>query len=299
MEQPLVSFILPCYNHERYVEETIRSVYAQTYKKYEVIVCDDASKDKSPQLLQKLQKEFGFTLILHEQNQGLPRTLNELIPMAQGKYIKLFATDDILEPNYLEVMINEFEKRPEVDVLFSSLILINEEGLEINRWVISDSDNDITYERLSENNCIYAPSAIVKSNIYSRFGLYDEQFKIEDWSMWLKIAQGGGDFKTVKESLVRYRQHQTNASRSIIEDIYIIRKEFKSINFEENLAGNIIREIKAKHNVPLSFLIKVFFNHPKVIAFVLIIELKNFIIKFKRKFNKAGRLTMKLFKKIS
>ena len=79
--QPLVSVIVPCYNHEKYVEKTIESIVNQTYKNIELIVIDDGSKDNSTIILEKLSRQYNF-YYEHQHNIGLPATLNKMIKMA-------------------------------------------------------------------------------------------------------------------------------------------------------------------------------------------------------------------------
>ena len=82
---PLVSVVVPCYNHEKYVKETIESIVNQTYKNIELIVIDDGSKDNSVKVIQELADKYGFTFI-HRPNKGLSATLNEGIRLSKGKY---------------------------------------------------------------------------------------------------------------------------------------------------------------------------------------------------------------------
>lgn len=84
--QPLVSVIIASYNHEKYIEASIASVAAQTYRNVELLVVDDGSSDGSVELLRGLQAKYGFDLRV-QQNQGLSRTLNEAIARARGNLI--------------------------------------------------------------------------------------------------------------------------------------------------------------------------------------------------------------------
>ena len=90
---PLVSVIIPCYNHQNYVEKSLKSVFDQTYKNIEIIVIDDGSKDNSVNILKELQKNNHFILECQE-NMGVCKTLNKAISMSKGKYIAILASDD-------------------------------------------------------------------------------------------------------------------------------------------------------------------------------------------------------------
>lgn len=102
--QPLVSVIIASYNHEKYIEASIASVAAQTYRNVELLVVDDGSSDGSVELLRGLQAKYGFDLRV-QQNQGLSRTLNEAIARARGNLIVPFGSDDIMLPQRLEKQV--------------------------------------------------------------------------------------------------------------------------------------------------------------------------------------------------
>ena len=106
---PLVSVIVPCYNHEKYVEETIESIVNQTYENIELIVIDDGSKDASPQIIEELSKKYNFKFI-HRSNKGLSATLNEGIRLSQGKYISVCASDDKLKLDKIEKQVKFMEE---------------------------------------------------------------------------------------------------------------------------------------------------------------------------------------------
>ena len=94
-EKPLVSVVIPCYNHEKFVQDCIQSVIDQTYENIELIIIDDGSKDNSVKVIQELADKYGFTFI-HRPNKGLSATLNEGIRLSKGKYFSAIASDDIL-----------------------------------------------------------------------------------------------------------------------------------------------------------------------------------------------------------
>lgn len=92
-DQPLVTVIIPSYNHERYISQSIESVVFQSYKNIEIIVIDDGSKDQSVTLINGLADKYGFIVIARE-NRGVAKTLNEGIGLARGKYMSFLASDD-------------------------------------------------------------------------------------------------------------------------------------------------------------------------------------------------------------
>ncbi len=125
--QPLVSVIIASYNHEKYIEASIASVAAQTYRNVELLVVDDGSSDGSVELLRGLQAKYGFDLRV-QQNQGLSRTLNEAIARARGNLIVPFGSDDIMLPQRLEKQVAHMWDKPEVGICAGNIEIIDSNG---------------------------------------------------------------------------------------------------------------------------------------------------------------------------
>ena len=128
---PLVSIVALCYNQERFLEETLDSIKAQTYPNIQLIIMDDCSQDGSVAKIEEWIKKnkVDCKFIAHEKNQGLCRTLNEALEYCDGIYYQAFACDDIMFPDKIERQVREFEKSEEdVMVIFSDGVLIDEYG---------------------------------------------------------------------------------------------------------------------------------------------------------------------------
>ena len=110
MLEPLVSVIIPCYNAEKYIEKSVRSILNQTYCNIEVLIADDASEDSSVDIIEMLKKEDSrIRLIKHQTNKKIVYTLNELIDIATGEYIARMDADDISLPERIEKQIRFME----------------------------------------------------------------------------------------------------------------------------------------------------------------------------------------------
>ena len=107
MNKPLVSVIIPCYNAEKYVEEAIRSIMTQTYSNLEIIVTDDCSSDNTLMILETLAAEDSrIKVIKNEKNLKIVKSLNNMIEVAQGKYIARMDADDISLPERIEKQVS-------------------------------------------------------------------------------------------------------------------------------------------------------------------------------------------------
>ena len=108
-----VSIILGAYNHEKFAEEAVRSIFDQTYRPLELIVFDDASKDGTRSVLNRALERppAGVAVIRldHSANQGLAQSLNEAVAMATSRVIVLAAADDVMQPRRVELTLKEFD----------------------------------------------------------------------------------------------------------------------------------------------------------------------------------------------
>jgi len=192
MDDPLVSIIIPCYNHEKYIEECILSIVNQTYKNIELIVIDDGSKDNSPVILERLQKQYGFFLEI-QSNMGLSKTLNKAIRnYSHGKYIAGSGSDDFLALDRIEKQVRYIEAHPEYVMVCGKVYGVDENSQVIEGFNIIDSVTDpeksLTFESLVESDPIPAMTVMLRKDVWLECGGYNENTIVEDLDMWLKVA---------------------------------------------------------------------------------------------------------------
>lgn len=224
----LVSIIIPCYNHSRYLKDTMEGLLAQDYKEIELLICDDCSPDNSYEILKAyencLNDKFRRVEILkNEVNLGVTKTINKLLSMAKGEYIKIIASDDILMPNAItEYMTFVFEHEG-VDIVISNGDKILDHHC-IHDYVsmgkiyeqIPDIDAPDLLERVYKNNFIFAPGALVKYSVYNKIGFYDENIAIEDFEFWLRaLVTKQVCFSYLDKSLILYRISENSMSSTI------------------------------------------------------------------------------------
>lgn len=212
--QPLVTVIIPSYNHERYIFQSIESVVSQSYKNLEIIVIDDGSKDQSLKIIHDLAGRHGFSVIARE-NRGAARTLNEGIGVAHGKYISFLASDDYYLPRRIEHAVLQLEKSADtVACVYCDGYIINGAGRHIG--LFGDRHPrplmGSTYDNLLVGNWIPGMGVTFKAEVLKQF-MFDERFMIEDHTLFLRM------FKDEKRKLIfyhglgfAYRWHGDNIS---------------------------------------------------------------------------------------
>ena len=210
---PLVSIILPTYNCAAFLSHSIGTILSQTYNSYEIIVIDDGSTDNTKEVLYPFMQRIKY--IRSEQNKGLPTARNIGILPAQGKYIAFIDADDLWLPEKLQTDIEYFETHPEVSMVYSKHINIDEKGDDLggNTKKQLPSGNIFT-QLFSEQNFIITSSVVVRKEVFETTGLFDEQlFNCQDWDMWLRIAF---HFKVagINKPLVKYRHNPHSLSKN-------------------------------------------------------------------------------------
>lgn len=188
---PLVTVIVPCYNHEKYVETCLDSIFRQTYQNIEVIVIDDCSADNSAEVIRNLQQKYDFKFIEHEENWGLTKTLNDVIfNHANGKYIKCIASDDYITDDCVEVLTTEIEKLGEEYAFIYGKTQAFSIDAENKKHFLYIDGAESSHENLlfGLSGSIPAPSAMFMRDLFIECGGYKEDGYIEDLYLWLKLS---------------------------------------------------------------------------------------------------------------
>lgn len=214
-KNPLVSVIVPCYNHQHYVEECLRSVFKQSYTNFELIVIDDGSKDDSPNIIDKLQQEFQFSFV-KQQNIGLSATLNKAITQyAKGDYIAILASDDYWHPKKLQKQVDFIFRNEQYAMIYSSAFIVNNNSEIVSQFEHQRLTIEPNFENIILNRAgIPALTALIKREIFDKVGLFDEKLAMEDWDMWLRISYQH-KIGYLPEKLAYYRMHDSNISSKL------------------------------------------------------------------------------------
>lgn len=183
---PLVSVLIPSYNHKEYIKEAIMSVINQTYKNLELIVIDDGSNDGSAEIIESLQREFGF-IYKHRENKGLLKTLEELFLMSSGEYISLFSSDDIYANNKIEELVLFLEKNRDYGMVYSKIGIIDSYS-KITGYIKESYKSGFIFDDLLQGTYfINGVGTLIRRDVYQKYIRIDEY--IDDFQFWLMIAK--------------------------------------------------------------------------------------------------------------
>lgn len=230
INNPLVSVLIPCYNHEKYVDDCIESIINQTYDNIEVLIIDDRSLDNSYQMLMKwkdkLKERFANVLISRNSNNlGVVKTLNKMILMSKGEYIKIIASDDMLTNDCIEKMVIYSQSNKallyftnaitiDADFKYSDYINIDDiKKIETIVYKKKPLDGANVTKNLLEDCYIFAPTMFIPKSTYNNFGLYDKKYIMEDFEYLLRVSSKGC-IKYVDEITALYRKNDDSLSRN-------------------------------------------------------------------------------------
>jgi glycosyltransferase involved in cell wall biosynthesis len=227
VEVPLVTAIVLCYNHARFVAEALESVRLQTHPRIELIIVDDCSKDSSVKAIEEwiLSHRVECVFLKHEKNQGVCASLNDALRHAKGKYVAAFAADDVWLCDKTEAQVSVLEGAPDrLGVVFSDAIQINESGERLPELFIAAHrpmpkiPSGRVFDELWEGNFIPAMTTMVRRECFLRVGNYDETLAYEDWDMWLRLGLDY-EFCYCPAPLACYRLVSTSMVRTMMPRI--------------------------------------------------------------------------------
>jgi len=203
-KKPIISVIISVYNQEKYIGRCLRSLLDQTLpeNKYEIIIVDDGSTDKTPYAL-KLFCDFKNSIVkvlTNNKNLGLPSSLNRAIRKSKAKYIVRVDSDDFVNENFLNFLLIYLETNPKIDAVACDYLTLD--------------DKEIVLER---KNCMKDPIAcgiLFNKKQLENIGLYDENFLLQEEKELRIRFEKRYKIDHLQIPLYRYRRHETNMTNN-------------------------------------------------------------------------------------
>lgn len=229
--QPLISVIMPAYNAGKYIAESIESILNQTFQNFELIILDDASTDNTKEIVSSYAQKDNRIVYVEKQSNNGPATLrNEGISLSKGIFIALNDADDISENTRFEKQISVFNSKPNVGVCGSWMLNFGE-NMESYVFQAPENPIDIKLTFLSFD-CLANSSAMFRKSCVENLEYQKEYVPAEDYKLWSEVIVNH-DFYIIQESLLRYRLHENNISKTKAENIAISDLKIKSELFQK------------------------------------------------------------------
>ncbi|MDX2099584.1 MAG: glycosyltransferase [Leptolyngbyaceae cyanobacterium bins.59] len=209
---PKVSIIIPTYNAMPYLPATVESIFKQTFTDFELLLVDDGSTDQTVPWITKLTD--SRVKLIQQANQGASIARNTGIASVQGDSIAFLDNDDLWQPTKLEQQVQHLDRNPQVGLVHTWMMLIDEKGQSTGRLIKTDAEGWV-WKKLVEQDTILNSSVLVRKTCFDQVGVFDPTIpRTGDWEMWLRVA-AKYPLGLLKEPLVFYRIHSKNASRNL------------------------------------------------------------------------------------
>lgn len=215
----LVSIIVPVYNVEKVIKETMDSVLAQTYPHWELLLVEDSSKDNSAGVIMDYIAEKGdnrIRLIRQSSNQGAARARNRGLKEARGRYISYLDADDLWMPEKMEKQL-KFMERKDAAFSFTGYEFADENGVGLGKIV--RVPETLSYKQALSNTTIFTTTVMFDTQKISKDMLEMPEIKSEDTALWWKVLRTGCIAYGLDENLARYRRAGRTLSSNKLEAI--------------------------------------------------------------------------------
>ena len=236
MREPLISVVMPTYNQAGFIREAIESVLNQSYTNLELIIINNYSTDRTEKIIESF-KDVRIRYLKFKNDGVIAASRNRGIQESVGGYIAFIDSDDVWLANKLENQIEYLESNKELGMVYSAQsILGTQSSIDISRYIYNkDLEKYDTAMAILNKNLISCSSVVVKKDIFSNIGYFDEDRDLvgaEDCDLWVRIAM---KYKIgfLGKVLSKYRIHadaisqQGRSAKQKLRDIRLIRKYHK------------------------------------------------------------------------
>ena len=234
----MISIITTSYNYGEYISETIKSIRAQSYSDWELIIVDDSSEDNSVEIIKSFCKDKRIKLICHDKNKGLTQSVKTGLKYAKGEWIAFLESDDLWRENTLEERVRAIKNNPQVGIIFNDVeefgddntVFAVKNNLDKNRVKISKLNfpKNIFYDLNIENFLLTFSAVMIKKEILDDCPLDTPIDALLDWWIFIHISFNNEAFY-INKKLTKWRQHKNS---------YLFRRKkpnFQSVNLEAYL----------------------------------------------------------------
>jgi len=221
---PRVSVIIPCYNAEAFIRETIQSVLEQTFTDFELIVLNDGSKDRSEALIRAFPDPR--VSLVNKRNTGVADTRNQGIGIAKGEFVAFLDADDLYGPENLAAKVTFLDQNPDFGLVHSEVYDLHTSGERHTRG-LTGCQGSVLHPLLEFKTMVNSPSSVlVRKDLLSEVGGFDTRLSTSaDRDLWIRLA-AKTKFGYLPDPLVTYRihpgqmHHNIDAMESDLKEIY-------------------------------------------------------------------------------
>ena len=277
---PLVSIIVNCCNGEKYLRKCLDSIINQTFSDFELIFWDNNSKDNSHKIFQSYKDE-RFKYFKSSLQTTLYKARNEAIKKTQGSYICFLDVDDYWLPKKIEKQIDLFNKKENIDIVYTNQIIYEEEKKIKKNYILKKSNKYSESEKILDRQGATILTALFKKKAYHNldYGFNENYNIIGDLDLFFRMSKNS-IIEYIDEPLAVYRLHKSNYSKlNKNEEINELREWYKNIFLKISNNQNEINIIK--NAILLREIIFMILNQKRIKSISKILLYKNSILKLK------------------
>jgi glycosyltransferase involved in cell wall biosynthesis len=221
-DNPLVSVVIPCYNHSVFLKDAVQSIIDQTYNNWECLIIDDGSTDSTSEVTTKLMQLDSRIKYIHQDNKGLAAARNTGLSNAKGLYLQFLDADDLIHCHKLSEQILLMNDNVNIDVSYTNYQLFTgeiSETIEKQTSVCLGSNplEDFMFRWEQDLSIPIHAAVFRKRSLGVVDNLFNEDLKAkEDWVMWVKLALKGARFEFIDKEYCFYRQHELSLTADLI-----------------------------------------------------------------------------------
>ncbi|PUV23705.1 glycosyltransferase family 2 protein [Sphingobacterium athyrii] len=271
-KQPLVTVLMAAYNTERYIAQAIQSILDQTYNNFELLIIDDCSLDGTLNEIRKFE-DSRIRLLQNHTNQGVVITRNRVLREGKGEFIAIMDSDDIAIPDRLELLLNEFNKRPELALIGGHADVIDPNGVPTGQKFKVETDSNLLRHLLFFGNNFTHSSIMMRTDVFREFNGYRIPIA-EDYDLFLRISTKY-PVSNLDKCLLLYRDHTSGISKK-----YALELENQILPIKEN----ILRTIDLPSEIKYQKMITPPFEWPSI----SVLEYKKFYIQLLSRINPSN-----------
>ena len=234
--QPLVSVIVPAFDAEVTIHETLSSIRAQSYRALDIVVVDDGSTDATSLLVAQHSEQDDRVRLIQQSNAGVAAARNCGLAAARGSFVATIDADDLWRPSKIERQMRAMADNPRVGLCYTWTALLSQEGRISSLRERPDFDGDVLPELCRSNFVLGGSSPLMRAELVARIGGYDASLRArsaegcEDWKLYLQLAETSL-FAVVRDHLTGYRVSATSMSSNVpqmLRSHTLVYGEFRS-----------------------------------------------------------------------
>lgn len=244
---PLVSILVPAYNHANYIKHCLDSVIEDNYPNKELIIINDGSNDNTHNIITEwieLNNKYLYVFYRYRENLGVSATLNELISESHGDYLCPVASDDYILPGGINKRMEYLQRHPNKCAVIGDCIVVDEYNQIKFSSILSQlyhankiryfNDNGLKYEIIT-NWSLGGPTLLLSRDAFNKVGFFDTELHIEDWDFFLRLA-ANDCLGYIDEAVSAYRLHSNNTCKTRSNIVRIKHQENKFTSLERAIA---------------------------------------------------------------